>query len=102
MVGERLGVRLPDRDRMGHQLAHRGLEVVVTDHTAGDPRGPSGDAGLVEHDNILARPAPPGLQFFRQVPGRAQAVNPGPDNYESGPLGSLHQNNPTISPFSSM
>src|SRR5215204_7412162 len=62
MVGERFRIRLPDGDRMGHQFAHRWLEVVVTDHTAGDPRGPCGDAGLVEHDHVLARAAPPGLQ----------------------------------------
>src|SRR5918998_2899849 len=90
MVGERFRVRLPDRDRMGHQFAHRRLEVVVTDRTAGDPRGARGDAGLVEHDHVLARAAPPGPQFSCQVPGSAQAMNPGPDNNVRRCRGQLH------------
>ena len=36
VVLERLGVRLPHLDGVGHELAHGRLEVVVADHAAGD------------------------------------------------------------------
>jgi hypothetical protein len=37
VVVERLRIGLPDLDARRHQLAHRGLEVVVAHDAAGDP-----------------------------------------------------------------
>ena len=54
VVVVRLGVGLPDLDARLHQLAHRGLEVVVADDAAGDPRRARARGGLLEHDHVRA------------------------------------------------
>ena len=43
VVVERLRIGLPHLDAGGHQLRHRGLEVVVANHAAGDARRPGGN-----------------------------------------------------------
>ena len=67
VVGERLRVGLPDLDARGHQLGHRGLEVVVAHDAAGDARGAGGDAGLVDDEDLLA--------LLGEVPGGGEAVH---------------------------
>src|SRR5207247_7567969 len=75
MVGERVGVALPHGHRMGHQLAHRGLEVVVADGAAGYAGRTRADAALVEYEDVLAPAEPAGSQVPGQMPGRGQAVD---------------------------
>ena len=67
VVVERLGIGLPDLHTGGHQLAHRGLEVVVADHAAGDAGRAGGHAGLVHHEHLLA--------LGGQVPCGGQSVH---------------------------
>jgi hypothetical protein len=54
VVVERLRVGLPDLDACRHQLAHRGLEVVVAHDAAGDAGRAGGHPGLVDHEHVLA------------------------------------------------
>ena len=75
MVGERVGIALPHGHRMRHQLAHRGLEVVIADGAAGDAGRPRAGSALVEHEDVLAPAEPAGPQFPGQMPGRGQAVD---------------------------
>ena len=67
VVGERLGVRLPDVHAGGHQLLHGRLEVVVADHAAGDPGRAGRHAGLVHHEHLLAA--------LGEVPGGREPVD---------------------------
>src|SRR4029077_3859220 len=80
MVGERVGVALPHGHRMRHQLAHRGLEVVVADGAAGYAGRPRAWSALVEHEDVLAPAQPTGTQLPGQMPGRGQAVDACADN----------------------
>src|SRR5262249_36594939 len=80
MIAEGLWVALPYGDAVLHQPAHGGLEVVVPDDAAGDAGGAGGDAGLVEHEDVLAAALAVLAQVLGQVPGRAQAVNAGTDD----------------------
>ena len=60
VVAVGLGIALPDRYRMRHQLAHRRLVVVVADDAAGDAGRARADAGLVEHHDpgaVARRPS---------------------------------------------
>jgi hypothetical protein len=75
VVGKRLGVRLPDRHRMCHQLAHRRLEVVVADRPARDAGRTGADPALVEDQDSLTPAKPAGPQFPGQMPGRRQSVD---------------------------
>ena len=75
VVVERLGIRLPDADGVRHQLAHRGLEVVVADHAARDPGRPGSHTRLVEDHDVSAVSLAPGLELLRQVPCRGEAVD---------------------------
>src|SRR5262249_60479653 len=79
-VGERVGVGLPHGHRVRHQLAHRRLEVVVADDPAGDPRGASADAALVEDEDVLAAAMAAGPQFPGQMPRGGEPVNPRADD----------------------
>ena len=74
VVGEGLGVGLPDVHARRHQLGHGGLEVVVAHHAAGDPRRAGGHAGLVHHEHALAA--------LREMPGGREPVDPGADDEE--------------------
>src|SRR3546814_4080994 len=49
MIAKGLGVALPHRHGVGHELAHGRLEVVVAHDAAGDAAGPGGDAALVDY-----------------------------------------------------
>ncbi len=90
VVGVRLGIGLPHLDAGLHQLAHRGLEVVVPD----DPACNSGRActgvRLVEDEDVLARAEPARRQLLREVIGRRQAVDPGPHDDVLRPSGQIH------------
>jgi len=72
VVMERFGIRLPDLDAGGHQLRHRGLEVVVAHDPARDPRRARGDARLVDDEDALA--------IARRVPGGREPVHSGADH----------------------
>nr|ABZ09842.1 hypothetical protein ALOHA_HF4000APKG8L7ctg1g17 [uncultured marine microorganism HF4000_APKG8L7] len=80
MVAVSFGILLPDRDTIGHQLAHGGLEVIVADHTAGDARGAGGDRGLVDDQDVGAAAPAAFAQGPGQVIGRAQAMDTGADD----------------------
>src|SRR4051794_2649585 len=83
MVGIALRVALPDADRMGHQLPHRRLEIVVADDAAGDARRPRTDLAFVENDDVaILRPSLRGHLGGQMVGGR-QAMNPGSDDDEA-------------------
>src|SRR5215470_20374767 len=60
---------------MRHQLAHRGLEVVVADGPARDAGRAGAGPALVEDHDILTPAEPAGPQFPGQVPGRGQPVD---------------------------
>jgi hypothetical protein len=76
VVVQRFGVGLPDLHAGGHELGHRGLEVVVAHDPAGDARGAGGDAGLVDDEDLLA--------VLGEVPGGGEAVDPGADDQVLG------------------
>ncbi len=76
VVTQGLGVLLPDLHAGGHQLAHRGLEVVVAHDAAGDAGRPRGHPGLVDHEHVGAA--------LRQVPGGGEAVHPRSDDEHVG------------------
>ena len=94
MIAVGLGIALPHVDRVGHQLAHGGLEVIVADDAAGDARGAGRDRGLVHHQNVGARALAGRLQHLREVEGRAQPVNPGADDGVFGGLRDRHAGHP--------
>ena len=73
-------IRLPDLDARLHQLAHRGLEVVVADDAAGDSRGPRARLRLVEHDDVCAGPGTAGAKLLREVVGGRETVDAGADD----------------------
>ena len=52
VVRVRLRIGLPDLDTRLHQLAHRGLEVVVADDAARDPGRTGAGVRLVEDDDV--------------------------------------------------
>ena len=79
--GHRVG--LPDRDRVRHQPAHRGLEVVVADHAAGDAGRAGSDPGLVEDHDVCTRTRGAGLEPPGQVPCGGQPVHAGAHHYEA-------------------
>ena len=82
VVGERLGVRLPDVHAGGHQLLHGRLEVVVAHDAAGDPGRAGRHAGLVHHEHLLAA--------LGEVPGGREPVDAcAYDEGADGPRGSL-------------
>src|SRR5712692_2075043 len=65
---------------MRHQLAHRGLEVVVADDAAGDAGRAGSDIALVDDEDVLAAAETTGPEFPGQMPGRRESVDPGPDD----------------------
>src|SRR5215471_8054102 len=75
VVGERTGVRLPDTDRVRHELAHRRLEVVVADHAAGDAGRAGAHAALVEDEDVLASAEATAPQLAREMPGGGEPVD---------------------------
>ena len=95
MIGVGLGVALPHLDGVGHQLAHGRLEIIVADDAAGDARGACRDRRLVDHEDVGAR-APAGrFQHLREMEGRAEAVNAGPDDGVFGGLRDAHRRTPS-------
>ncbi len=89
VVAEGLRILLPHLDVGGHQLAHRGLVVVVAHNPAGDARGSGADSGLVDHQHVGLLPAR-GL-FLGEVPGRGEAVDPGSDDEVLGARRQAHE-----------
>ena len=86
-----LGVRLPDLDAGLHQLAHGGLEVVVADDPAGDPRRARSRCRLLEHDHVGSRALPALPELDGEVVGGREAVHAGADDDEAGRSG-YHRN----------
>ncbi len=80
VVGVRGRVGFPDLDAGLHELAHRGLEVVVADDAAGDARRSRARLRLVEHDDVRARAEPACLELLGEVVARRQAVDAGADD----------------------
>ena len=94
MIGVGLGVALPHLDRMGHQLAHGGLEIIVAHHAAGDARGAGRDRRLVDDDDVGARALAGRFQHLGQMKGGAEAVDAGADNGVFGRLRDAHAGTP--------
>src|SRR5262249_49418972 len=88
VVGGRVG--LPHLDAGLHQLAHRGLEVVVPDDAAGDARGARAGARLVEDHDVRARAEAARAQLLREVVGGREPVAPGSDDDEARLRGDAH------------
>ena len=87
VVVVRLGVGLPDLDARLHQLAHRGLEVVVADDAAGDAGRARARGRLLEHDDVRARAAAALPELDGEVVGGREAVHAGADDDEAGRSG---------------
>ena len=75
-----LGVALPDRHAVRHQLAHRRLVVVVAHDAARDAGRAGTDGGLVEHHDVGAAALPTRLQLLGQMVGGAPARGSGADH----------------------
>ena len=84
VVGERVGVGLPERHGVRHQPAHGGLEVVVADDPAGDAGGAGPDVVLVDDDDVATVPEVAVREGGGQVPGGGQAVDTGADDHVAG------------------
>ena len=83
MVTIGLGVALPNVHGVGHQLAHGGLKIVITNHPAGNTRRARADTRFVENDDVMAVTLTGRFELQRQVVGGAEPVNPG-TNYDVG------------------
>src|SRR5437667_9757277 len=66
---------------MCHQLAHRGLEVVVADGPACDAGRARAGRALVEDQDVLAPAQPAGPQFPAEMPGRGEPVDACADDH---------------------
>jgi hypothetical protein len=75
VVSEGFGVGFPHGHRVRHELAHRRLEVVVADDTAGDAGGASTDAGLVEDEDVFPAAEATAAQFPREMPRGGQSMD---------------------------
>ncbi len=73
-------VVVPDVDRLAKDGVQRLGHVEVADATACDAGSSGAGPGLVDYDHVRPRTLAPRLEFHRQVPGRAQPMNPGPDD----------------------
>ena len=80
VVLERFRIRLPHGHRVGHQLPHGGLKVVVSNHATGNARRSGTGVRLFDDHNVRPVPFAARLEFLGQMPGRRQAVDPGADN----------------------
>ncbi len=85
-----LGVGLPHLDARLHELAHRGLEVVVADDAARDPRGAGAGVGLVEDDDVGARALRACGKLLGEVIGGRETVDAGSDDDVGGVLRTRH------------
>ena len=85
MVRGRIG--LPHLDARLHELAHRGLEVVVADDAARDPRRACARLRLVEDDDVGARAGAAGAELLREVVRGREAVDAGADDDVGRALG---------------
>src|SRR5215471_8688383 len=75
VVGERLRVRLPDADRVRHELAHGRLEVVVADDAAGDAGRAGAHAPLVDDEDVLAAAQATAAELACEMPGGGEPVD---------------------------
>src|SRR5215471_11275889 len=66
---------------MRHQLAHRGLEVVVADGPARDAGRARTDRALVEDQDVRTPAEPAGPQFPAEMPGRGEPVDACADDH---------------------
>jgi hypothetical protein len=64
-----------------HELAHRRLEVVVADDTAGDAGRPGAHAALVEDDDVLATAEAAAAELGREMPCGGQPVDTRTDDH---------------------
>ena len=80
VVRVRLRVGLPDLDAGLHQLAHRGLEVVVANDAAGDSGRAGAGVRLVEDEDVGAGAGAARRELLRQVVRGREAVDPGADD----------------------
>ena len=80
VVRVRRGIGLPDLDARLHQLAHRGLEVVVADDAAGDAGRTRSRVRLVEDDDVRSRAELARAELLREVVRGREAVDAGADD----------------------
>ena len=78
VVRRRIG--LPHLDARLHELAHRGLEVVVADDAAGDARRAGAGLGLLEDDDVPAGAEPARAKLPGEVVRRRETVDTGTDD----------------------
>src|SRR3546814_7790838 len=90
MIAKGLGVALPHRHGVGHELAHGRLEVVVAHDAAGDAAGPGGDAALVDDEDVLAAALAARRQRLGQVQRGREAVDAGADDDNAAAVGKRH------------
>src|SRR5204862_4593687 len=70
VIAVRRRIAFPHRHRMRHQLAHRGLVIIVADDAARNAGRPGADTGLVDDDDagpVRADRLAGGAQTLRQV-----------------------------------
>jgi hypothetical protein len=89
-IRERLGVRLPDRDRVRHQFAHGGLEVVVADDAARDAGRARADAGLVQDEDVFAAAEAAAAEFGGEMPPGREPVDARADDHVPAVGGDRH------------
>src|SRR5215831_11546762 len=65
---------------MGHQFAHRRLEVVVAHDTAGDPGRARSDSALVKDHDVVAAAQAPGPEFPGKMPCGGEPMDSGTDD----------------------
>src|SRR5262245_38538660 len=66
---------------MCHQLAHRGLEVVVADGPARDAGRARAGRALAEDQDVLAAAQPARSQLTAEMPGRGESVDACADDH---------------------
>jgi hypothetical protein len=66
------------------------LVVEITHHATGNAAGTRSNGILIDHDHVFAGTATAGLEFFGQVPGGAEAVNPGANDQVGDMLWYFH------------
>jgi len=85
MIAQHVGMALPNRYAVRHQLAHRRLIVIVAHDAAGNTRCAGTDALFVDDENVCTRSLAKGFQVLGQMIGRTQPMNAGADDHILGP-----------------
>ena len=71
VVAVGLGVALPNVHGVGHEFAHGGLKVVITNDSAGNARGAGANTGFVENDDVAPVTFAGRFELQREVVGGA-------------------------------